>query len=52
MDIKKSLEILKDLKDTAAAYQEFEVKKLDAAALDFAIRFIEKAAQEAQVQEH
>lgn len=52
MDIKKSLEVLKDLRDTAASYQEFEVKELDAAALDFAIRFIEKNAQEGQVQEH
>lgn len=50
MDIKKSLEVLKDLRDTAAAYQEFGVKELDAAALDFAISYIENTAQEGQVQ--
>lgn len=52
MDIKKSLEVLKDLRDTAASYQEFEVKELDAAALDFAISYIERIEQEGQVQEH
>lgn len=52
MDIKKSLEVLKDLRDTAAAYQEFEVKELDSAALDFAISYIERTAQEGQVKEH
>lgn len=46
MDIKKSLEVLKDLRDTAAIYQEFEVKELDAVALDFAISYIENTAQE------
>ena len=51
MEKNKALEILKELRDSSANYEQYEVKPYDMEALDYAIKFIEETAQEVPVQE-
>lgn len=51
MDRKKCIETLKELRDSSAKYEQYEVKPYDVEALDYAINFIQETAQEVPVQE-
>lgn len=51
MEKNKALEVLKDLRDSSSNFEQYEVKPYDVEALDYAIKLIEKTAQEVKVQE-
>ncbi|MGG7058421.1 hypothetical protein ACQPUZ_09005 [Clostridium tertium] len=42
MNSKKCIEILKELRDSSAKYEQYEVKPYDVEALDYAIKLIQE----------